>query len=204
MSFPNFPGIPSLKSPVGIASVVTATAPLIAKLLDSLAPKWGIYGKMGAGYAPVIKPDNIISVDYVNVSNILNYPVEQGSFASYNKVKTPRAHTVVMSKGGSESVRTAFIKKLEELQDSLDLYVIITPDRNYIDVNIDRVEYRRTQTNGAGMIVATIHFVEIRQAESMYSGQASPTATKPQAQANVNNGQAQTTSAPSTTTPIPQ
>ena len=209
MSFPNFPGVPPLLNP-GPVGLTTLAAPLISKLLDSFAPKWGIYNMPktssieAAEVKPVIVPDNVISVDYVNVSNILNYPVEEGSFASYNKIKTPRSHTVIMSKGGSTSVRTAFIQKLEELQESLDLFAIVTPEKNYINVNIDRVEFRRTATNGAGMIMASIHFVEIRQAEIAFSGQASPTATKPQAQANINNGQTQAGSVPSNTSPVAQ
>jgi hypothetical protein len=190
MAFPNFPGIPPLQNP-GPAAIALAGSSVITKLLDSIAPKWGVYAMLVA--EPVILPDSIFSVDYANVANVMNYPVEQGAFASYNKVQTPKAYSVVMTKGGSESARTTFIRKLEELQDTLELYAIVTPERNYTNVNIDRVEYRRESTNGAGMIVATVHFVEVRQVEANFSkpGQASKSATTPQAQAPVESGQVQ-------------
>ncbi|MDG7050804.1 MAG: hypothetical protein JRZ94_06345, partial [Nitrososphaerota archaeon] len=178
MAFPNFPGIPPLQNP-GPAAIALIASAGITKLLDAIAPKWGVYAMLVA--EPIIVPDNIMSVDYVNASNIMNYPVEEGSFASYNKIQNPKAYSVVMTKGGSESSRTSFIRKLEELQDSLELYAIVTPERNYTNVNIDRVEYRRESRNGAGIIIAHVHFVEVRQVEANFSkpSQASPTNSPP-------------------------
>jgi len=198
MAFPNFPGIPALKNP-GPAGVATLAAPLISKFLNAIAPKWGIYDAANA--KPVIVPDNIVSVDYSNAANILNYPLEEGAFASYNKIQNPRAYAVVMSKGGTQNELTAFITALETIQASLDVYTIHTPNKSYLSVNVDRIEYRREATNGAGMIKATVHFVEIRAAKAKFStpGAASPTATTPQAQATVNNGQTQAATAPTVT-----
>jgi hypothetical protein len=197
MAFPNFPGIPPLKNP-GPAGIATLASSQITKLLNSLAPKWGIYKKKGLGYSPAITVDSVISVDYANAANILNYPIEDGAFASYNKVQNPRDLSVVVTKGGSQDEISKFINDLETLQSSLELYSIITQGKAYVDVNIDRVEYRREATNGAHMIKAVIHFVEIRAAKAKFSkpGAASPTATAPSAQASVNNGQVQPASAP--------
>lgn len=197
MAFPNFPGIPPLKNP-GPAGVATLAAPLISKFLNSLAPKWGIYKKKGEGYAPAIIVDSVLSIDYANSANILNYPVEEGAFASYNKVQNPRALSVVLTKGGTQKELAQFIADLETLQASLELFLIVTQGKAYQNVNIDRVEYRREATGGAGIVKAVIHFVEIRAAKAAFSkpGAASSTATTPQAQASVSNGQVQTAPIP--------
>lgn len=200
MAFPNFPGIPALKNP-GPAGIATIGAPLISKFLNALAPKWGVYKKIGDSYTLAITPDSFLSVDYANSANILNYPVEEGAFASYNKVQNPRALSVILTKGGTQKELSQFIDDLETLQSSLELFTIITQGKNYQNVNIDRVEYRREATGGAGMIKAAIHFIEIRAAKAAFStpGAVSPTATTPQAQASVSNGQVQTSSPPAIT-----
>lgn len=199
MAFPNFPGIPALKNP-GPAGVATLAAPLISKFLDSLAPKWGIYKKKGDGYVLAIVADSVVAVDYANSANVPNYSVEEGGFASYNKVQNPRSLSVIITKGGTQKEVSQFITDLESIEASLELYTIITQGKAYPNVNIDRVEYRRDAINGAGMIKAAVHFVEIRQASAAFSqaGKSSSTATVPPAQAQISNGATQTAPAPAT------
>jgi len=187
MGFPNFPGVPALLSnPVPAATLLAS--PAISNLLDMLAPKWGVFNTSGA---QAIVPDSFLDLDYVNSSIIPTHPQEQGAFASYNKVQNPRAHAISMSKGGGKKEMTDFLTLLESLADSLELFTIVTPNRSYSRTNIDKCEYRRTAFNGAGIIIATIHFTEIRQAAAVFSqpGGISTTSTVPSAQAVTENGQ---------------
>jgi hypothetical protein len=187
MAFPDFPGVPPLlNNPLPAAALLAS--PVLSNLLDMLAPKWGIFTESGA---QAVVPDSFLELDYVNSSNIPTYPQEQGAFASYNKVPNPRAHSIGMSKGGSKKEMTDFLTLLESLGDSLDLFTIVTPNRSYPRTNIDKCEYRRSSFGGAGIIVATIHFTEIRQASAAFSqpGGVSATDTVPSAQAQVDNGQ---------------
>jgi hypothetical protein len=193
MSFPYLPGIPPLLNP-GPAGLATLVAPLISKLLNILSPKWGIYKKAGLGLTLAITPDSFVSIDYTNTANISNYPIEQGGFAAYNKVQNPRSWMITINKGGSKTDLQSFIDTLEDMQASLDLYTILTPNKIFINANIEQITYRRDAQNGAGMISAQIHFVEIKQAQASYSapGKASAKNTKsPTSQAQQNNGQVQ-------------
>lgn len=190
MGFPFLPGIPPLKN-AGQA-IVTAAVGGLSNLLTSRTAKWGIFDPSGT---QVLVADNFVGIGYANASNVSNYPVEQGAFASYNKVKTPKEWTITLSKAGSSHDMDQFSAELDSREGDLVLYTVITPERSWSSANIDRVEYRRDASSGAGMIIATIHFIEIRQASqaSNAPGAIDPTATTPSAQAQVNNGQTQTT-----------
>lgn len=189
MPFPFLPGIPPLQNSGQAAATVAAAGAM--NLLRALTPSWGIFDSSGE---QVLIADSFIGVSYVNASNISNYPQEQGAFATYNKVKTPNEWSITLAKAGSSQDIAQFATELDTREGDLLLYTVVTPEKTWTQANIDRVEYRRDASSGAGMIIATIHFVEIRQASqaSNAPGAIDPTATTPEAQAQVNNGQTQT------------
>ena len=188
-NFPFLPGVPPLQNKI-IAAGALLAATGIQKLLDKLKPTWGIYD--AGGNDEIIKPDSFLAIDYTNSQNISDYPIEKGGFASYNKVQNPFSATIRISKGGSDTDRATFLSKLESMLTSLELYTIVTPEKAYINVNIENIDYRRESTNGVSLIVASLRFVEIREAilvSEQRAGSPSTTATTPTAQAPVGNGQ---------------
>ncbi len=203
MPFPFLPGVPPLLNPY-VAGAVTLASGAILNVLNTFRLKWGIYDAAGN---LAINPDSFVGIEYVNSSRISSYPVEKGAFASYNKVQNPRSYSIVMSKGGTQASMDNFLSILENLEETTDLYTIVTPNRSYSNTNVDRTEYRREIRNGAGMIIAIIHFTEIRQASEAFStsnnslvpasaitnsttglGLPSATATVPSCQASINGG----------------
>ena len=157
-------GVPALKIPFK-ASILSAGAILAADFITSyFQQKWGIYD---SGGNLVLEPDSFVGIDYANNWRISDYPVEQGSFASYNKVSTPYSSTVSMSKGGTESDRTAFLSTLDTIADGLTLYTITTPEKSYINATIERYDYERRVHRGAGMIFAHIRLKEVRQSATV-------------------------------------
>jgi|ERR1019366_2591077 hypothetical protein len=193
--FPNLPGVPALSRKNVLAAVVTVAAPLINNLLDLLKPVWGIYD--ATGLTVVIKPDSFLSVEYRNEMQVSNYPIEHGAFSSYNKVRTPNIVELKITKGSAltavgtsshVSDRDSFLKKLDQLTASLDLYTIKTPEAEYINMNLEQYDYRREVKNGAGIIIASLRFVEIIEA-SVLLGSSTP--QNPSAQAPIDNGMCQ-------------
>ena len=166
-SVPNLPGVPSLlRSPLA-AAAVTALSPLISSFLGTFSQVWGVFD---AGGNAVVTPDTFLGIEYTNSRRIANFPVEQGSFSAYNKVNDPFVGAVRMAVGGTLADREQFLQDLQTLADSLDLYTLVTPEASYSNVNMERFDYRRETRNGAGIIVANCHFVEIRQAQTAYNG----------------------------------
>lgn len=134
---------------------------------------------------PVIVPDTIMVFGYKNVADISDYPIEQGAFNTYNKVRIPRNIRVLMCCGGlnyaqqiEQTVdqiinsavgttlgqgmqRSAFCDALDAMVESLDQYNIVTPDKTYANFNCISVNYDRSARSGAGMIKAECIFREI-------------------------------------------
>lgn len=189
MAFPNFPGIPALKSGQIIAGSALLASGLLQKGLNFFKPQWGLYKADGKTLA--IEPDSFVSIDYQNVQNVSQYPVEKGSFTSYNKVQTPFRASVKVSKGGSKSDRAAFILAVESLNTSLDLYTLITPEKTYKNVSLERYDYRRDALSGAGMMVVSLYLVEIREAQASSSTSNAQSPQAASAQPNQSNGQVQ-------------
>lgn len=191
MAIPLPPGVPPLLKPPttinGITNVVNTAALLIAdaKLIASLLnpPKWGLYRKG----VQVIKPDSIISIDYRQDAKISDHPLEDGAFETYNKVGTPYDIRIRMCKGGTQAERTEFLKTCEMLVNSFDVYDVVTPEKTYINANVQRYDYARSATNGVGLLTVEMSIIEIRR----FAKATKLTAAKPAGADPVNKGRVQ-------------
>lgn len=182
--FPNVPnvaGVPALLR--NVSNIGTAVAGALAvvnkygSLSNFLAPKWGIF--QADDLTPVAIADSVVSVDYHQDSRISDFPVEAGSFGSYNKVATPYDARVRLSCGSDPATRAAFLRDIELAVSSTTLYHVVTPDKTYLSANIVAYDYRREQHAGEGLIVADIILREVRQiALSMYSNSNAISADK--------------------------
>jgi len=157
---PDMPGVPAVARDT-LAAAVTLASPIISGILGAFIQTWGVFDSSGK---QVLIPDTFLGIEYRNVYHVATHPVERGSFAAYNKVKEPFHGLVRMAVGGSVSDRETFLQDLNNLVKSTDLYNLITPEETYFNVNLERFDYRRETRNGAGMIIAVCHFIEIRQA----------------------------------------
>lgn len=170
---PIAPGVPNLRrSAIGL-SVIAGSSALgavqrydIFGMFDSLmAPEWGIYDKDDK---EVITPDSFVMFEYRGERRICDYPVEMGSFSSYNKVSVPYdIRMVVACNGQGETSREVFLQTLELMMESTELYSIATPDAVYPGANLIRIDYRRTSRNGVSLLLADLLFQEVRVVETV-------------------------------------
>jgi hypothetical protein len=201
---PNAPGVPQLPAPPIGQSASVVQSPLTSSILtgdtsndlsdlgDSDGPSWGIVDQSGN---PVITPDSVVSFEYRGDAKVCNYPVEQGSFSSYNKIAVPFDIRTVMTCGGNGAMtRDQFITTLEAMKVSTDLYNFVTPDFLYENVNLVHFDYRREARRGVTLLSVEAWFEEIREsAAAIYSN---PSQTTP-SQANPNSTQGAAPSATS-------
>ncbi|MFJ3048516.1 phage baseplate protein [Herbaspirillum chlorophenolicum] len=122
-------------------------------------PVWGIFDQDGN---EVLFPDSVLGIRYRDGSRIVDYPLEQGSFESYNKVATPFDVAMSVSIGGSVERREGFLRDLAFLKQSLDLFNVITPEFTFQNVNIEAYDYERRARNGVSLIVVEIYMREVR------------------------------------------
>jgi hypothetical protein len=169
---PNLPGVPSLPS-YSTDSLGLLFEDAVSFLFGGNGvPSWGIFldGEQAFAYT------SVIDFDYKRDYTVSDYQVEDGGFQSYDKVQLPFDVKVRVVSGGAESDRQDLLNSVDAASNSLDLYDVVTPEMTYSSCNISHYDYKRTATNGVGMIVIDIWFVEIRvTSTSTFSSTQNPT-----------------------------
>jgi hypothetical protein len=204
--FPNVPflaGVPQLVrsalfQPANHVSLGTqAQSGLWAS--SQIAPVWGIFDANGNR---VVTPDNIYAFNYRAEWRESDYPVEGGGFDTYNKVIVPFENAIRMTKGGTLSDRTAFLKQVDAIAPLTTVYSIRTPEKTYLSVNVLRVEMTRRSSEGAYFIEVDMTFRNVNQLNPQYSTTAANTANaqNPPALPSINQGNVQLLSGVSTQT----
>lgn len=190
---PQLPGVPQvLRSPTfpPAPPPIVGTALALGHLWQAIfsKPQWGIYktqkpaeptivdGEVIEGTTtvaerkPVVVPDSFLEFGNENEWDLPNYPVEDGSFTTYNKVEIPYEIVLRMAKGGSTSVRREFLDSLRAIAGTTDLYDILTPEKTYIAVNVLRfTDARRGRKNAHYFDAVDVYFRQIRQTASTYT-----------------------------------
>ena len=190
---------------VSIAQKFLPAAPSSALFqATQAAPVWGVFDQTGK---QVITPDSVRVFDYRAEWDVARFPVQGGAFADYNKVTHPFENSVVLFKAGTQADRTAFLNQCQTVAASLNLYNILTPEKQYLNVNATRMELSRKETGGAYSVAVELFFQQIQQVNAQYSttgtqdtstaDASAPSAVPPVNQGNV---QAQPPSAQTATT----
>jgi hypothetical protein len=197
--FPNVPNVPGAPQIPRSPDAPTSTTPALAddstqSVLASSAngsPLWGVFDSSGN---LAINADSVRNFDWRQEYRIGNYPVQQGSFASYDKVTVPYECAVRVVCTGDIDYRSDFVSQVQGVIASLDLYTIITPEESYQNCNVTRGELSRHERNGAYVIVYDLFFQQIIQVTGQYAATANTAnAQQPTAQGVVNNGQVNAT-----------
>jgi len=170
--FPNVPALPGVpnipRNPflaaetiITIGSNAFARAQVNFLMAVARPPVYALIDESGA---PVLLPDTFQAFANDDTSQLSNYPVEQGSFNTYNKVDNPFIPRVVMSKGGSDAERAAFFEQVLQLRRSTALLTLITPEAIFRNINLVAFNYSKTNRTGANMLHIEMIFNEVRLA----------------------------------------
>ena len=185
---------PLLKQAGGVVNYVTLLAADALAVYKMFTPsQWGVYisgssvpifvpltvaGQIGisllegASYLGLSlgansMPDSIVALDYKHEWRISDAPMELGAFESYNKVQVPFSNRVRMAKSGTKFDKAAFLQTLEAMAATTTvLFDIVTPEYTYVGVSIQSFTLSRNATEGTGMLLVDVEFVEIRQTVS--------------------------------------
>lgn len=180
--YPNVPNVPGVPSLLRLASA-SLPLPVLAVadglgLQSFLTPiRWGIF----QGGAPVITVDTVLEMGMERDFEISDFPIEQGGFASYNKIARPYNGRIRVAVGGNTTSLSAFFTTLDAIVADLNLYQIVTPEYVYSNANVKHYDYHRKRRSGVTLVQADIWLEEIR-----------PVATAVYASTQSVNGAAQT------------
>lgn len=162
-------GMPKIPDFKGLATAGQATGTSFggAALLGAVFGKqWAIVNEFGV---PVLLVDSVLSFAYDNNSTISHFPVEKGSFASYNKVDNPYLATVQLAKStGGTLQRGLFLTQLETLKKSTLKFHVITPEYVYMNASIISTSLVRDANDGCTLLKVNVELEEIREAEIEY------------------------------------
>jgi hypothetical protein len=173
----------------GAPTYAVVTAGTSANSGGFMASVSGVLGATQSG-RPVLTPDSVLSLEWHGEERISDYPVQNGQFVSYNKVKVPFDLRMVMTCQGLNVVqdalkpvtqlldqalsnvglafgqpmtRDAFLRQLDSMLDSTDLYDVITPDKVYENVNLVGYNHTKKSDEGGTLIIAELMFREVRE-----------------------------------------
>jgi hypothetical protein len=207
---PDDPGVPPVKragafSSLGSINLLVADGIQVLRLF--LPSEWGIVDEGGQNPFP---GSNVMRVEFKQDYRISDYPVERGSFESYNKVQVPWSAKVTLATEGDvipgvgslgflgslvgmtqAGKRTAFLASVKAAAASLDLFTLLTPEASYPNGNIVHFDYDRSGAHGATLLMVDVWMEEVRETIS-----AKYTDVKaPGAAGTVDGGQVQATPA---------
>jgi hypothetical protein len=169
---PDVPGVPNVPRQIGAITPDAGDELTSDSAIYNPAPQWAIVDSTGDA---ALSPDSVVELEYRGEMRICSHPVEQGSFASYNKIAVPFDVRVVLSCNGNGPMsRDQFLSAIETMRESTDLVSIVTPDDVYQNCNLVHVDYRRDARQGVSLILVQLWFQEVRQGSSTTTSTAQP------------------------------
>lgn len=170
---PLIPGLPNLPHgavPPGFASIASQALASLLWQASQLPPAWGVFDSNGN---QVVTPDSVVDFSHRPQSEISNFPVQKGQFASYNKVVLPFMLQLRFAKAGTQADRSQFLSDIEALYQSINLYSVITPERTYNSVNLEYYEVTRRGARGAYFLTEVdLYFIQIQEVTAQYAQNA--------------------------------
>lgn len=158
---PNVAGVPALLGGFvpGFGAGVALLAEDALGALSAVPALWGIF----QGGAPVVVADTVSAFDAKQEWITADYPVEQGQFQSYDKVYRPYDVRVTFATGGSAAARAAMIASVKAVAGTTQIFDVITADDVWPSCTAGHFDYRRSATNGLGLLQLTVWLTQIVQ-----------------------------------------
>lgn len=117
--------------------------------------------------------DCFYAFGYSKQTNVVQYPIENGSFATYNKQNNPFNLDVSLIKNGLNFPyqKQTFIRTLQDYCDK-PLYVdVVTPSGTYLNCTLSGLSFENSAEEWADAIRANLTVVEVRHIMSLDVGE---------------------------------
>lgn len=201
-NLPNAPGVPPIIRQIGgVTNTITLLLADVRKVINAFTgkPQWGLFFRSGA--PALVGVDSTVSVDVRRDYSLLDYPVEEGGFETYNKVIRPREIRVAIAVSGAGSLLSSIgsglvtlitgnspsvaargrtLDALHGLANSLTLVDVRTPEGPYPGYTIEHYDYRREAREGISVIKIDVWLREVRfAAKNAFSTAPTPPTAAP-------------------------
>lgn len=143
-------------------------------IINGFSAQWGIFNADGEPltglglnfFGPIQSTQDIA---YTKIMQSSNFPVQSGSFASYNKVELPGISRVTLTITGSVNDKMQFLTAIDTACKSTNLYSVVTPEVQYINKSIERYSYTRSASRNVSMLSVHLTLSEIRIVTAKFS-----------------------------------
>lgn len=99
-------------------------------------------------------------------SNLPTEPIEQGSFANYNRTIEPIAINCRLAMQGDPADLQSLLDRLSELKTGMEKLSFIIPMASYDNLMLESFDYRRDSKSGHNLLTVDLRLKEIREVES--------------------------------------
>lgn len=166
----NIPGVPDLLNRAAGAVLPTILGNAAAALWNYLfpTPQWGIF-LLGTAF-PAVTVTSVVAMGARKESAVSDYRIESGSFTTYNKVETPRAVPIRITREGNVTERGALLAWAEANVTATSQFDLVMPEARYANMTLQSYSIERSATGGAGLIVLDCVFQQVRELPAQYSG----------------------------------
>lgn len=113
----------------------------------------------------------IIAMSMKDGGTVVSGPVEEGSFASYNKTTEPFEISATLAFQGTDTYLQSIITDLKTLKNSVTTFSIITPYEEYKSMTLESYSYEYSLDKGLGILYIDAEFKEIREIMLSYTKQ---------------------------------
>lgn len=102
---------------------------------------------------------------------VVSSPIEQGSFASYNKTTDPTEITATLAFQGTDLHLQTVLFDMKQLKESVTTFSIETPYAEYQNMTLQNYDYSYKLEDGLGVLYINATFLEIREVQVAYTKQ---------------------------------
>ncbi|WP_345822894.1 hypothetical protein ABC766_32165 (plasmid) [Methylobacterium fujisawaense] len=172
VAVPNLPGVPAVSFAPGYdvrPTLLAGDDPAALAAFANGSSQWGLF-RNGQS---VIQADGVAAFDHRREWVVCDYPVEQGAFASFNKVNIPFDVRLVFMAGLNTANRADLIESVTAIAGDLNFYDAVMPEKVWHNLNVTHVDFSRTAQRGVGLLMVAVWCREIRQASASASAPGS-------------------------------
>ena len=134
---------------------------------ESLFGQWRNYTLVDEGNNPIIGFKSMLKAEYKSSGKTVFEPIEENSFATYNKTTEPREFYFELALQFPYQDFGIILGKLEELKKGTDLFSFITPFNAYADLTLEGYETKMETTTS--MLVVGLQCKEVIQVAQGYT-----------------------------------
>lgn len=117
----------------------------------------------------IVNFTSFLDANILRENQVVDEDIEEGSFASYNKVEAPLEVKITLGIEGTTAELQSALVSLDKYVKGIDLINCVTPTAEYRNLNLERYDYDLKADIGRGVLYVSLFLLEIRQVRSEYT-----------------------------------